>query len=36
MGILLDERNIPLREALFMLADYEETVKLMNEALENV
>lgn len=33
--MLLNERNIPLREALFMLSNHEEAVKLMNDAFAN-
>lgn len=33
MGMLLDERNTPLRDALGMLSDHEEAIKIMNEAL---
>jgi alpha-L-rhamnosidase len=35
-GILLNERNNPLREALHMLANYEEVVDIMNDALANL
>ncbi len=36
MGMLLNERNIPLREALLMLPNHEEAVSLMNEAFANL
>ena len=36
MGMLLNERNISLREALLMLANHEEAVSLMNEAFANL
>jgi alpha-L-rhamnosidase len=36
MRILLNERNTPLREALFRLSNHEEAVKLMNEAFANL
>ena len=36
MGILLSERNAPLREALSMLSNYEEATKLMNEAFADL
>jgi alpha-L-rhamnosidase len=36
MGILLSERNTPLREALFMLSNYEEAVELMSDAFANL
>ncbi|MCB8924894.1 MAG: family 78 glycoside hydrolase catalytic domain [Ardenticatenaceae bacterium] len=32
MGMLLHERNLPLREALMMLSNHEEAVVLMNQA----
>jgi hypothetical protein len=35
-GILFNERNNPLREALHMLANYEEAVDIMNDALANL
>ncbi len=36
MGMLLGERNMPLREALLMLSNYEEVIKLMNDAFANM
>ncbi|MCA9952509.1 MAG: family 78 glycoside hydrolase catalytic domain, partial [Anaerolineales bacterium] len=36
MGMLLNERNISLREALLMLSTDEEAVSLMNEAFANL
>ena len=36
MGMLLNERNISLREALLMLSTNEEAVSLMNEAFANL
>lgn len=36
MGMLLGERNMPLREALLMLSNYEEAIKLMNDAFANM
>lgn len=36
IGILLNERNIPLREALFMLSNHEEATILVNEAFANL
>jgi alpha-L-rhamnosidase len=36
MRTLLSNRSLSLREALFMLSNYEEVVKLMNEALANL
>jgi alpha-L-rhamnosidase len=35
-GMLLNERNIPLREALFMLSTHEDAAKLMNEAFASL
>jgi hypothetical protein len=36
MGMLLNERNIPLREALFMLSTHEDAATLMNEAFADL
>lgn len=36
MGLLLNERNAPLREALLMLSNYEKAVKLISKALANL
>jgi alpha-L-rhamnosidase len=36
MRMLSNERNIPLREALFTLSNHEEAVELMNEAFANL
>lgn len=36
MGVVLNERNIPLREALMMLSNYEEAVKLLNKAFSKI
>jgi hypothetical protein len=35
MGLLPSERNTPLREALLMLSNHEEAVKLMSDAFAN-
>jgi alpha-L-rhamnosidase len=36
MGMLLNERNVPVREALLMLPNHEEASKLVNEAFANL
>lgn len=36
VGILLNERNVPLREALLMLSNHEEAMILVNEAFANL
>jgi alpha-L-rhamnosidase len=36
MGMLLNERNVPLREALLMLSSHEKAVKLMSKALASL
>jgi len=35
-GILSNERNMPLREALKMLPNYDQAVETMNAALANL
>lgn len=36
MGMLLSERNLPLREALLMLSNYEDAIQLMDKAFANL
>jgi alpha-L-rhamnosidase len=35
-AMILDERNIPLRESLQILPNYDEAVKMMDEALQSM